>query len=71
MTTTAYDYSWALSDGREVYKYGTNPIDDDTDGDMLPIGGNMIAAGTNRMTIGHLSFTSRLFGKNLVRRTNH
>ena len=34
--TTAYDYSWALSDGREVYKFGTNPIDDDTDGDMLP-----------------------------------
>ena len=34
--TTAYDYSWSLSDGREVYKFGTNPIDDDTDGDMLP-----------------------------------
>ena len=31
--TTAYDYSWSLSDGREVYKFGTNPIDDDTDGD--------------------------------------
>lgn len=25
-----------LSDGREVFKYGTNPMDNDTDGDMLP-----------------------------------
>ena len=28
------DYN--LSDGREVFKYGINPIDNDTDGDMLP-----------------------------------
>ncbi len=28
------DYN--LSDGREVFKYGTNPMDNDTDGDMLP-----------------------------------
>ncbi|HIL66145.1 MAG TPA: hypothetical protein EYG33_08295 [Candidatus Poseidoniales archaeon] len=27
---------WNLSDGREVFKYGTNPMDNDTDGDMLP-----------------------------------
>ena len=25
-----------LSDGREVFKYGTNPLDNDTDGDMMP-----------------------------------
>jgi hypothetical protein len=25
-----------LTDGREVFKYGTNPMDNDTDGDMLP-----------------------------------
>ena len=70
--TTAYDYSWALSDGREVYKYGTNPIDDDTDGDMLPrIGGNMTGVGTSPMTIGLLSCTLRSYGKNLVQPTNH
>ena len=34
--TTGYDFSWELTDGREVYKFGTNPIDTDTDGDMLP-----------------------------------
>ena len=28
------DYN--LSDGREVFKYGSNPSDNDTDGDMLP-----------------------------------
>ena len=25
-----------LTDGREVFKYGTNPMDNDTDGDMIP-----------------------------------
>jgi hypothetical protein len=25
-----------LSDGREILKYGTNPLDNDTDGDMMP-----------------------------------
>ena len=25
-----------LTDGREVFKYGTNPSDNDTDGDMIP-----------------------------------
>ena len=34
--TVGYDKSWQLTDGREVYKFGTNPDDDDTDGDMLP-----------------------------------
>ena len=28
------DYNY--SDGREVFKYGSNPSDNDTDGDMLP-----------------------------------
>ena len=27
---------WNLSDGREVFKYGINPMDNDSDGDMLP-----------------------------------
>ena len=31
-----YDVDGNLSDGREVFKYGSNPIDNDTDGDMLP-----------------------------------
>ncbi|GIS51288.1 MAG: hypothetical protein Ct9H90mP26_0750 [Methanobacteriota archaeon] len=26
----------SLSDGREMFKYGTNPLDNDTDGDMMP-----------------------------------
>lgn len=26
----------SLSDGREIFKYGTNPLDNDTDGDMMP-----------------------------------
>ena len=34
--TVSYHRDWNLSDGREVYKYGTNPGDNDTDGDMLP-----------------------------------
>jgi hypothetical protein len=33
---TAHDQDWNLSDGREVFKYGINPMDNDTDGDMLP-----------------------------------
>ena len=33
---TGYDVDENMSDGREVYKYGTNPMDNDTDGDMLP-----------------------------------
>ena len=32
----SFDRDWNLSDGREVFKYGTNPMDNDTDGDMLP-----------------------------------
>ena len=32
----SHDRDWNLSDGREVFKYGTNPMDNDTDGDMLP-----------------------------------
>ena len=34
--TIAYENDWALLDGREVFKFGTNPGDNDTDGDMLP-----------------------------------
>ena len=34
----SHDRDWNLSDGREVFKYGTNPMDNDTDGDMLLIG---------------------------------
>ena len=33
---TSHDRDWNLSDGREVFKYGINPMDNDTDGDMLP-----------------------------------
>ena len=33
---TSHDRDFNLSDGREVFKYGTNPMDNDTDGDMLP-----------------------------------
>ena len=32
----SHDHDWNLSDGREVFKYGINPMDNDTDGDMLP-----------------------------------
>ncbi len=32
----SHDRDWNMSDGREVFKYGSNPMDDDTDGDMLP-----------------------------------
>ena len=32
----SHDRDWNLSDGREVFKYGTNPKDNDSDGDMLP-----------------------------------
>jgi hypothetical protein len=31
-----YDQNMNLSDGREVFKYGTNALDNDTDGDMMP-----------------------------------
>ena len=34
--TDDYYRSYDLSDGREVFKYGTDPIDNDTDWDMLP-----------------------------------
>ena len=34
--TTLYELDWNLSDGREVFKYGINPKDNDSDGDMLP-----------------------------------
>ena len=33
---TAHYQDYNLTDGREVFKYGTNPSDNDTDGDMLP-----------------------------------
>ncbi|MEC8353875.1 MAG: hypothetical protein VXZ47_06010 [Candidatus Thermoplasmatota archaeon] len=32
----AHQIDYNLSDGREVFKYGINPNDNDTDGDMLP-----------------------------------
>jgi len=31
-----YGHNMNLSDGREVFKYGTNALDNDTDGDMMP-----------------------------------
>ena len=31
-----YRQDMSLSDGREMFKYGTNPLDNDTDGDMMP-----------------------------------
>ncbi|MBT60593.1 MAG: hypothetical protein CMA63_03440 [Euryarchaeota archaeon] len=33
---TSHTQDFNLSDGREVFKYGINPSDNDTDGDMLP-----------------------------------
>jgi hypothetical protein len=33
---TSYVQNMNLTDGREVFKYGTNPLDNDTDGDMMP-----------------------------------
>ncbi len=33
---TTYESDRNFTDGREVFKYGTNPKDNDTDGDMLP-----------------------------------
>ena len=33
---TSYYQDFNLTDGREVFKYGTNPMDNDTDGDMIP-----------------------------------
>ncbi|MFQ3344067.1 MAG: hypothetical protein ACKVI6_03200 [Candidatus Poseidoniales archaeon] len=33
---TNYVRDTSLSDGREIFKYGTNPLDNDTDGDMMP-----------------------------------
>jgi hypothetical protein len=33
---TSHTQDFNLSDGREVFKYGTNPSDNDSDGDMLP-----------------------------------
>ncbi|MDP6870321.1 MAG: hypothetical protein QGI21_06080 [Candidatus Poseidoniaceae archaeon] len=32
----SHERDYSLSDGREVFKYGINPMDNDTDGDMLP-----------------------------------
>ncbi|MDG1535983.1 MAG: hypothetical protein P8Q45_02025 [Candidatus Thalassarchaeaceae archaeon] len=32
----SYEQNMNLSDGREVFKYGTNALDNDTDGDMMP-----------------------------------
>ncbi|DAC48723.1 MAG TPA: hypothetical protein D7H87_07615, partial [Candidatus Poseidoniales archaeon] len=31
-----YIQDMSLSDGREIFKFGTNPLDNDTDGDMMP-----------------------------------
>ncbi|HJM86911.1 MAG TPA: hypothetical protein QF433_01695 [Candidatus Thalassarchaeaceae archaeon] len=36
MLTTDYYRSWSLTDGREVFKYGSDATDNDTDWDMLP-----------------------------------
>ncbi|MDE0857320.1 MAG: hypothetical protein OSA38_01985 [Candidatus Poseidoniaceae archaeon] len=33
---TSHERDYNLSDGREVFKYGINPSDNDTDGDMIP-----------------------------------
>ena len=33
---TNYVIDNSLSDGREIFKFGTNPLDNDTDGDMMP-----------------------------------
>ena len=33
---TAHYQDFNFTDGREVFKYGTNPMDNDTDGDMIP-----------------------------------
>ena len=33
---TEHYQDFNLTDGREVFKYGTNPMDNDTDGDMIP-----------------------------------
>ena len=33
---TDYLRDFSLSDGLELFKYGTNPLDNDTDGDMMP-----------------------------------
>jgi hypothetical protein len=33
---TDYVRNMNLTDGREIFKYGTNPLDNDTDGDMMP-----------------------------------
>ena len=35
-STTAYEVDTSLSDGREVFKYGMNPKDNDSDHDFLP-----------------------------------
>ena len=32
----SYQSEISLSDGLEIFKFGTNPLDNDTDGDMLP-----------------------------------
>ncbi|GIR00674.1 MAG: hypothetical protein CM15mP9_3770 [Methanobacteriota archaeon] len=49
----SHDRDWNLSDGREVFKYGTNPMDNDTDGICYQIGMNTKRAGMNRTTISH------------------
>ena len=49
----SHDRDWNLSDGREVFKYGTNPMDNDTDGDMLPDWYEYEKAGMNQTTISH------------------
>jgi len=36
VTVLDHQRDWNLSDGREVFKYGSNPLDNDSDGDMLP-----------------------------------
>jgi hypothetical protein len=33
---TDYVRDMSLTDGREIFKYGSNPLDNDTDGDMMP-----------------------------------
>ena len=59
---TAHYQDFNLTDGREVFKYGTNPMDNDTDGDMIPDWYDMPRLGTNPTTIIHRSCRFELIG---------
>ena len=58
---------WESSDGREVFKYGSNPIDNDTDGDMLLIGMNILMVGMKLTVTGLRIDRLELSGKKLVK----